>query len=139
MQHSDNIQNLAAALVKFQGEVETVRKTANNPFFRSKYATLAQILDVVRQPLADNGLAVSQFPTGEDAITTILLHKSGEYIMETSQMSPEKRTPQALGSAITYARRYALSAVLGLNIDDDDDGNAASAKDSVQTTNAFKK
>lgn len=136
MTYSDSIKNLAAALVKFQGEVEIIRKEASNPFFRSKYATLADILKVIRQPLADNGLAVSQFPTGEEQMTTVLMHTSGEYIMETSQMSPEKKTPQALGSAITYMRRYALAAVLALSIDDDDDGNAASGK--VVTTNAFK-
>lgn len=75
---SDSIKELAAALVKFQANVEKVRKEAKNPFFKSKYASLANILDVVRAPLAENGLAFSQFPTGDGALTTILLHSSGE-------------------------------------------------------------
>lgn len=133
---SESIKSIASALVKFQSEVEAIRKKATNPFYRSKYATLSDIFEAIRQPLSDNGLAVSQFPAGDDQLTTILMHNSGEYMLTTVTIRPVKNDPQALGSAITYMRRYALVSVLGLSIDDDDDGNKASGKD-VQTTAAF--
>ncbi len=125
---SESISNLAAALVQFQMSVEKIKKQAKNPFFKSSYATLAQILDAIKTPLADNKLAFSQFPSGDNKLTTILMHESGEYLMATVDMKPAKEDPQALGSAITYMRRYALGAVLGLNIDNDDDGNLASGR-----------
>lgn len=126
MERSESIKSLAIALCKFQGSVAKVKKEATNPFFKSKYATLANILDVISKPLSENGLAVSQLPVGETGLTTILMHESGEFIMETYQMKPVKNDPQGIGSSITYQRRYAIGAVLGLNIDDDDDGNGAS-------------
>lgn len=125
---SETIDALAVALCKFQSEVGVVVKDATNPFFKSKYASLSEILDVIRDPLAKNGLAFTQFPTDEGGLTTILMHESGEYIMGTYRMTPADNKPQTLGSAITYQRRYALTAILGLNIDDDDDGNKASGK-----------
>ena len=136
MNKSESIKELAGALCKFQGTVEKVRKEATNPFFRSKYATLANILDVVRKPLSENGLSVIQLPKGSHELTTIIMHDSGEWIEETYEMTPTKNDPQGLGSAITYQRRYALGAALGLNIDDDDDGNRESkpAKDVKQLT-----
>jgi hypothetical protein len=124
---SDTIVEISKALVKFQAKVGTIKKDADNPFFKSKYASLENILTTIRKDLTDNGLAISQFPTGEDELTTILVHSSGEYLQSTVKISPKDRTPQGIGSAITYMRRYALSAVLGLATDEDDDGNAASA------------
>ena len=129
LQKSDNISGLAKALVTFQGEVENIKKDANNPFFKSKYASLANILDGIREPLSKHGLSFCQFPSGDGELTTILMHSSGEYLCDTFKMSPVKNDPQALGSAITYARRYTLAAVLGLNVQEDDDGNAASGKE----------
>ncbi|RTL05068.1 hypothetical protein EKK58_08960 [Candidatus Dependentiae bacterium] len=126
IEKSESIKNLAEALATFQGTVANIAKKATNPFFKSKYATLADILNTIREPLKESGLSVAQFPTGEDELTTVLMHTSGEYLMGASKMKPAKNDPQGVGSAITYQRRYALSAVLGLNIDDDDDGNAAS-------------
>lgn len=128
LQKSDSINELALALVQFQSEVETIKKGAKNPFFKSKYATLAQILEVIREPLAKNGLAFAQFPSGDNQLTTILMHTSGQFMLASVNMQPSKSDPQALGSAITYMRRYSLGAILGLSIDDDDDGNAASGK-----------
>jgi hypothetical protein len=113
-------------LVKFQASVSKVAKEANNPFFKSKYASLANILDTIQKPLSECGLAISQFPDG-NALTTILLHAdSGEW-MESSYVMPvaKQNDPQAMGSAMTYARRYALGSILNLNIDDDDDGEKA--------------
>jgi len=126
MNKSDSIKELATALCKFQGEVEKIKKTATNPFFKSKYANLADILDIIRQPLSDAGLSFVQFPKGQHELDTMLMHNSGEWISETYQMTPTKNDPQGLGSVITYQRRYALGAILGLNIDEDDDGNKAS-------------
>ena len=115
------------ALVKFQTLVGKIKKESNNPFFKSKYADLSDILDAVQQPLIEAGLTVNQFPTGKNELTTILIHsESGEYMMSTYEMTPTKNDPQGVGSCITYQRRYAIGAVLSLNIDDDDDGNKAS-------------
>ncbi len=127
MEKSESIKELANALCKFQAEVEKIKKGATNPFFKSKYATLADILDVIRQPLANNGLSFVQFPKGVHSLETMLMHTSGEYLAESYEMRPTKDDPQGAGSVITYQRRYALGAVLGLNIDEDDDGNKASA------------
>jgi hypothetical protein len=127
MEKSESIKEIANALCKFQAEVEKIKKGATNPFFKSKYATLADILDVIRQPLANNGLSFVQFPKGVHGLETMLMHTSGEYLAESYEMKPTKDDPQGAGSVITYQRRYALGAVLGLNIDEDDDGNKASA------------
>lgn len=126
MEKSESIKEIANALCKFQAEVEKIKKGAVNPFFKSKYATLADILDVIRQPLADNGLSFVQFPKGVHGLETMLMHTSGEYLSESYSMRPTKDDPQGAGSVITYQRRYALGAILGLNIDEDDDGNQAS-------------
>lgn len=126
MEKSDSIKEIAMALCKFQREVGKIKKETDNPFFKSKYASLANILDVISEPLANNGLSFVQFPVADAGLTTVLMHVSGEYIAETYFMKPVKSDPQSLGSVITYQRRYALGAVLGLNIDIDDDANAAS-------------
>ena len=126
MNKSESIKNIAGALVKFQASVSKVAKEANNPFFKKKYASLANILDTIQKPLSECGLAISQFPDG-DALTTIIVHsESGEW-MESSYVMPvaKQNDPQAMGSALTYARRYALGSILNLNIDDDDDGEKA--------------
>lgn len=126
MEKSQSIKEIASALCQFQAQVETIKKTATNPFFKSKYADLADILDVIRQPLADNGLSFVQFPKGKNCLDTMLMHVSGEWISESFEMTPTKNDPQGAGSVITYQRRYALGSILGLNIDVDDDGNRAS-------------
>lgn len=127
MEKSNEIKNLAKALLKFQGQMQAIKKDSSNPFFKSKYASLSTILDHIQKPLAETGLAFTQFPSGDNGLTTILLHaESGEYILESFNMKPSKSDPQGQGSAITYQRRYALGSILGLNIDEDDDANAAS-------------
>jgi hypothetical protein len=128
MNKSESIANLAKSLALFQGEVEAIVKDAKNPFFKSKYVSLNAIIKGIRAPLAKHGLSFAQFPSGDNGLTTILMHSSGEYLEDTVNTQPVKNDPQAIGSAITYMRRYALGAVLGLNIEDDDDGNAASNK-----------
>jgi hypothetical protein len=134
MEKSSEIKNLAIALCKFQGAVETIRKNETNPFFKSKYASLSDILNVIRQPLADNGLSFVQFPKGKYNLETMLLHTSGEWLSESYEMEPSKHDPQGAGSVITYQRRYALGAILGLNIDVDDDANSASEKEEISVS-----
>jgi len=130
MKTSESITKIAAALVKAQGELNAVSKDGNNPHFRSKYATLQNIVESTRDTLRKHGLAVVQTFSDTDgtyiSLNTTLLHESGEYISGTFSMRPSKVDPQGLGSATTYARRYALSAILGIVTDDDDDGNMAS-------------
>lgn len=123
------LDQLAAALSAAQGEFEAVAKTETNPFFKSKYAGLPDVIKTASPILAKHGLAVSQLITwnGEyDCLTTILMHKSGQCLRETMRLHLTKDDPQGQGSAVTYARRYAYMAALGLVADEDDDGNAAS-------------
>ena len=127
MEKSESIKNIAQALVKFQGMIGKIQKDSVNPFFKSKYAALPDILSAIQQPLIDCDLTLNQFPSGQFGLTTIIIHSvSGEYLMDSYIMKPVKDDPQQLGSSITYQRRYAIGAALSLNIDEDDDGNAAS-------------
>lgn len=135
MEKSESIKELALALCKFQSAVETIKKKEENPFFHSKYASLAEILNVIRQPLADNGLSFVQFPKGKYGLETMLMHESGEWISEGYEMEPSKKDPQGAGSVITYQRRYALGAILGLNIDEDDDANSTSEPEKKPVSN----
>jgi len=127
LNHSESIANIAKALVSFQAEIKNPANTADNPFFKSKYAPLNEILNYVRPVLSKHGLAVVQSPGGDGdvtTITTLLMHTSGEWI-ETDPLGlkAEKQTAQGAGSAVTYGRRYSLSAALGISSEDDDDGN----------------
>lgn len=130
MQMSENINELATALAKAQGEMKNAGKTSDNPFFKSKYADLAEILNAVREPLSKYGLSISQLydgmgvPDKTITVTTLLMHSSGQYISNSANYPVAKADIQGVGSAITYARRYSLAAILGLS-QEDDDGNAA--------------
>lgn len=126
MNRSESIAALAAALCAFQKDVKNVKKDSVNPFFKSKYASLDSIWDEVRPILAKNKLALTQFPSGDGELTSVLLHESGEYIEVAAKMSIKEHTPQGQGSAITYMRRYAMSSILGIVTEEDDDGNEAS-------------
>jgi len=130
MKTSDSISKISAAIVKAQGELNAVSKDGNNPHFRSRYATLQNIVESTRDVLRKHGLAVIQTFGETDGtyinLVTTLLHESGEAFSGTLTMRPSKADPQGLGSATTYARRYALSAILGIVTDEDDDGNASS-------------
>lgn len=134
MEKSSTIIEIAKALSKFQSIVKPAIKNGENPFFHSKYATLDDVLETIHEPLEKTGLSFSQFPTGEDSLTTILMHTSGEFLQSTAKMSPKDETPQGQGSAITYMRRYALSAILGIATEDDDDANKASKPTSATKT-----
>lgn len=140
MNKSESIKNIAKALSDFQAEVKNPANTADNPFFKSKYAPLPEILNEARPLLAKHGLAIIQSPSGNGqdiSITTLLMHTSGEWI-ETDVLTAkaDKATAQGAGSAITYIRRYSLSAVLGISSEDDNDGNPASnsSQNKTQTT-----
>jgi len=136
MEKSESIKNLALALVKFNGLVKKVKKDSDNPFFKSKYAALPDILAAIHEPLIQSGLVINQFPTGNHGLTTILIHaESGEFMMDTYTMTPSKNDPQGIGSCITYQRRYAVGAILSLNIDEDDDGNKASGTEKKEVIN----
>ena len=125
----ENKTNIIKALIAFQSECKPIIKDSNNPFFKSKYADLASIWSTVQPILAKNGLAVTQLIGIDNKLVTVLLHTSGE---EFTSVCPivvkEQNNPQALGSAITYARRYGLSALLSIVTDDDDDGEKAMAR-----------
>ena len=130
MEFSPTIDLISTALAQFQSEVTSAKKSSANPFFKSSYADLAEIWDTIRKPLAANHLAVVQSPEfieGRVQITTLITHKSGQWIKGAFSLTPVKNDPQALGSAVTYGRRYSLAAFLGV-AQDDDDGNAASGK-----------
>lgn len=119
---------LAKALVEAQKATESIKKAATNPAFRSKYADLAHVVEGVVPALNAAGVAVLQSPASDGAmvsVTTVLLHESGASVEGTLSMRPTKNDPQGVGSAITYARRYALLAMTGA-APEDDDGNAAS-------------
>ena len=124
---SETIGTLIAALAKAQGLLKGVQKDSDNPFFKSKFASLAAGMEVLREPFSSNELAYVQLPTARGrtvVITTLLAHSSGEWIEERLLMTAKEDTPQALGSCITFGRRYALFAIAGL-APSDDDGEAA--------------
>jgi hypothetical protein len=130
MNKSESIINLAKALLKFQANVPNIPRDASNPFHKSKYASLTNILNGIHEGLNAAGLVVMQNPSGEgDAIqlSTMVIHaETGEFMESEFSMIPVKKDPQGIGSCLTYMRRYALAAILKLNVDDDDDGNGAS-------------
>lgn len=126
---SESIKEISGALLSFHKEMGKIFKKESNPFFKSKYADLPAILSAIKEPLEKAELVITQHPTDENQLTTIIVHtKSGEYMQSTYKMTPAKNDPQGQGSLITYARRYALGAILSLNIDEDDDGNYASGQ-----------
>lgn len=125
MEQSQSITELAKALVKVQKELKPAPKDSENPFFKSSYADLATVCKAVFPVLSKYGLSVSQIAENEGAVTTILMHESGEWLKGTLSLKPTKNDPQGMGSAITYARRYALASICGLATEDDD-GNEAS-------------
>lgn len=127
---SESIDLLAAALAKAQPEFEGAEKNAANPHLKNRYANLTAVMEAVRPALARHGLCVIQGISTADngvTVTTRLLHESGQWIESSLTLPADKMTAQAVGSAITYARRYGISALLGVTPDEDDDGHAASA------------
>ncbi len=127
---SPHIDKLAAALAKAQGEIKSAAKDSTNPHFKSKYADLASLDEASKEPLAKHGLAVVQLPRATGRSVTliyVLLHESGQFLGSDLTMTAQQDTPQAVGSCITYQRRYTKAALVGIS-QDDDDGNSASRK-----------
>ena len=128
MQRSEQINELAAALAKAQGEIKGAVKDSDNPFFKSKYADLASVWDSCRAALCKNGLSVAQCPHSETDeqgkyhlfIDTLLMHSSGQWLEQSFEIPLVKLDPQALGAATSYGRRYALAAMVGIYQEDAD-------------------
>ena len=137
MKQSDSIAALAPALVAAQAELKTIGYDAENPHFHSRFASLAKIIETVRPVLAKHNLCLLQGgapeafgmgpgePTPTFGVETRIIHKSGEWIAAFVEMPLGKRDPQGAGAAMTYGRRYGLSALLSLATDEDDDGQSA--------------
>ena len=140
---SEQITNLAAALLKAQTQIGCAVKGARNPFFKSTYADLGSVIEAVKGPLNDNGItflqAVDSDPGDNAAVDTILLHESGQFISSrTPVFCAKPNDPQAFGSGITYSKRYALQALLGIPTADDD-GEGAMGRDRKTERAAAKK
>jgi hypothetical protein len=130
MKTSNEIDQVAKAVSLAQGQIMPASKSTVNPFFKSKYSTLAQIWEVIREPLSKNGLSVFQDVCSSDAgisISTRICHLSGQWIEFGPLDIPlNKKDAQAVGSATSYGKRYALSAAIGVvSEEDDDDGERA--------------
>jgi hypothetical protein len=128
IEFSEALNEIAAALSKAQGLLHAAAKDSENPHFKSKYADLSSIWDSCREALSSNGLSVVQMPVTESnqvGMVTTLLHSSGQWMRNVVYTVPRDMSPQSVGSAVTYLRRYSLAAVVGVVADVDDDGNAA--------------
>lgn len=127
---SSNVNELFAALAKAQGEMEHASKDTDNPFFKSRFADLTSVIDASRPFLSKNGLSVNHFTDiSEDGMVNLICqlnHSSGQWMRGYYPIRPVKSDPQGYGSALTYAKRYTYSAIVGVAvIDEDDDGNSA--------------
>lgn len=123
MKSSESINELASALCNAQGQMGGAVKDSANPFFKSSYADLTSVIKAIKQPFADNGLSYTQFPVSNEngvGVSTRLMHVSGQWLEMEYTLPTVKKDPQASGSAITYARRYALQSIAGIPTADDD-------------------
>lgn len=131
MQHSNDITELAGALAKAQAEMKPAAQSGKNPHFKSTFATLQDVWEAATPALHQHGLSVVQSTEAQDdaglTVVTMLLHASGQWMRGEVRMPLAKADAQAVGSAISYGRRYGLAAMLGIVADEDDDGNAATA------------
>jgi len=127
MTKSEQINELAVALVKAQAEIKHAPTLSENPYFKSKYADLPTVIDTAKPILTKHGLAVVQTVGGINDtinITTLLMHTSGQWISDTVNFKPQKPGIQDAGAVITYLRRYSYAAITGIASEEDDDGNA---------------
>ena len=127
---STEITELAKAMLKVQAALQPAMKDRENPFTKSNYATLNSVMESCRDALLENGIWITQFPvpveTGHVGLVTKLTHvESGQWQSSLMVMPLPKTDPQGYGSAMTYSRRYALSALIGIVTEEDDDGAAA--------------
>lgn len=129
MKTSEAINEIAAAMAKAQGDLHSAAKSSDNPYFKSKYADLAEVWDTIRQPFTKHGLSIIQpvsSSEGHLTIATRVMHQSGQWIESDPLIFPITQKVQDLGSCCTYLRRYSLAAMLGVT-QEDDDGNAQAA------------
>jgi len=127
MNTSEQTNEINAAFSKAQGQMVGAAKAADNPFFKSRYSDLASVMEAIRRPFADNGLSFIQAPSSSDgkvSITTRIMHSSGQWYQSTLDVPVAKNDAQAVGSAISYGKRYALQSMAGVP-SIDDDGEAA--------------
>lgn len=127
---SENINEIMTALSKAQGKIQPAAKDKSNPYFKSKYADLASVWEACREALSEHGLAVVQTVGNKESgmvLITTLGHSSGQWIRSEMPIVTAKNDPQTLGSAITYYRRYSLSAIVGVAPEDDDGEKAQAA------------
>ena len=129
MNKSESIIELSKALAKFQGEIKQPKKNGTNPHFKSRFATLDDVVKSITETSSKYGLSFVQFPLNDEdkvGVKTIIMHESGEWIEgEPIYTKPMKNDPQALGAVLTYLRRYSLSAIFGVVSDEDDDSESA--------------
>lgn len=138
MNKSDSIAKISPALLKAWANIGAVTKDAENPFFKSDYATLGAVMEVVKQPLLDQGIIILQPIVDGEYVETILLHESGEFISGTMRLVCAKpNDPQAMGSATTYNRRYGLQSMCFVP-SVDDDAEKGMARQSTGKTPARK-
>ena len=140
MKKSESIVEISKAMAKFQEEVKQPLKDADNPFFKSKYVPLENVVESIHNIAPKHGLSFVQWPlnddTGRVGVATLLMHESGEWIeFEPVFFDAEKQTPQGYGALITYIKRYTLSAIFGITSDQDDDANESSKNESRATDN----
>ncbi len=137
MKRSEMINEISKAMASAQGEMEPALKSSKNPFFKSNYADLAAIMESIKIPLKKNDLSIWQDVITNDkgiSVCTMVSHSSGQWIeFGPLEISLAKRDAQSVGSAITYAKRYALSAAVGVVSDNDDDGEAAMGRNATKT------
>lgn len=138
----EKIAEFMTAYSKFFAEVENPKNTKVNPFLKNKYSPLDVVLNCLRAPLSKNGLSFIQYPSSDGdtvKVDTLLMHKSGAYMSIAGiSIKPKKQDAQEVGGAITYARRYTISAICGIASEEDDDGNSATDKTKTEikaTTN----
>lgn len=130
MKKSESILKISKALIEFRKDVKQPMKDADNPYFKSKYVPLENVVEAIDEVAPSKGLAFTQWALNDEqgrvGVATLLLHDSGEFIeYDPVFMNADKNTPQGAGSLITYLKRYTLSAIFGITSDEDDDGNQA--------------
>lgn len=140
MSQSELINELASALSKAQGEMQAAIKDKVNPFFKSSYADLGSVWDAARPVLSKYGLCIMQTTEisadgSKTIMVTTLAHTSGQWMKSYLPLNPSKNDSQGIGAAITYLRRYSLSAIVGVVCDDDDDGETSVGRGKPQASN----
>lgn len=138
MKTSESITEIAKALNKVQSHVLEVKETEENPFFKSSYAPLEACWRLVRKPMVEAGLSLTQHPDmadGKPVLVSLLMHTSGQWIESAIALNPTKQDPQGIGAAISYFSRFALKSIFGMSaVGEDKDGNDTITRKPVATS-----